>query len=144
MQPFSESPQPSGTGPVHPTDELNGTPCVLCEAISGIREVLGANDHAVAVADAYPVTRGHLLVIPRRHVADFFELDDDEVTAVFQLARLVRPITAEGWNIGVNVNPAAGQTIGHVHVHVIPRRHGDVEQPEGGVRWVIPHKARYR
>jgi diadenosine tetraphosphate (Ap4A) HIT family hydrolase len=102
----------------------------------------------VAVADAFPVSAGHTLVIPRRHVTSFFELTEGEVVAVYELLRRVKvrldgELKPGGYNVGVNVGAVSGQTVGHVHVHLIPRYPGDVPDPVGGVRNVIPGKGRY-
>jgi diadenosine tetraphosphate (Ap4A) HIT family hydrolase len=104
--------------------------------------------HAHAFADAYPVTEGHTLVVPTRHVASLFDLPPDEGADVWRLVREVREALAashdpDGFNIGVNDGEAAGQTVGHAHVHVIPRYAGDVGDPRGGIRWVIPDRAPY-
>ena len=106
------------------------------------------NDCAVAFPDAFPVTEGHTLVIPKRHVASLFDLPDEEQTAVWRLVAQVRGnlesvLRPDGFTVGVNDGPAAGQTVPHAHVHVIPRRAGDVADPRGGVRWVVPAKAPY-
>ncbi len=106
------------------------------------------NDHAIAVQDAYPVTDGHTLVIPRKHVASIYELTGEEQSAVWSLVaevrnRLLTGLKPDGFNIGVNDGCAAGQTIEHAHVHVIPRRKGDVPDPRGGIRWIIDDKANY-
>ncbi|MDD3111783.1 MAG: HIT family protein, partial [Methanofollis liminatans] len=98
--------------------------------------------------DAFPVTQGHILIIPFRHLSSFFDATDEERTALFDLVARCREIVAEryrpdGWNIGVNVGPAAGQTVPHLHVHLIPRYGGDVPDPRGGVRGVIPEKQKY-
>lgn len=103
---------------------------------------------AVVVRDAYPVAPGHTLVIPRRHVGSFFELHHSEQAAMLTLvdrARqgLEREFSPDGYTIGVNDGAAAGQTVPHVHMHVIPRHRGDVADPRGGIRWVLPLKARY-
>jgi diadenosine tetraphosphate (Ap4A) HIT family hydrolase len=103
---------------------------------------------AVAVRDAYPVAPGHTLVIPRRHVGSFFELLLPEKIAMLELldqakADVEHELASEGYTIGLNDGAAAGQTVPHVHLHLIPRRTGDVEDPRGGVRWVIPARARY-
>jgi diadenosine tetraphosphate (Ap4A) HIT family hydrolase len=103
---------------------------------------------AVAVLDGFPVTQGHTLVIPRRHVASLFELPDEEQAAVWKLvaqvrALLVAELRPDGFNVGLNDGTSAGQTVMHAHIHVIPRRHGDVADPRGGVRWIIPNKAAY-
>jgi len=110
--------------------------------------VLFRNDAAVAVRDAYPVTPGHTLVIPRRHVASFFEatpLEREAMLALLDMAKqqLQAEFGPAGYNIGINDGAAAGQTIGHLHVHLIPRHPSDSPDPRGGVRWVIPEKADY-
>jgi diadenosine tetraphosphate (Ap4A) HIT family hydrolase len=110
--------------------------------------VTRASTHARAFADAYPVTEGHTLVVPIRHVASLFDLQPDELADVWRLVGEVRAAlaashTPDAFNIGVNDGEAAGQTVGHAHVHVIPRRRGDVPDPRGGVRWVIPDRAPY-
>jgi diadenosine tetraphosphate (Ap4A) HIT family hydrolase len=89
-----------------------------------------------------------MLIVPKRHVASLFDLAEEEQDAIWRLVALVRAelmaqLKPDGFNIGVNDGPAAGQTILHAHVHIIPRRKGDVADPRGGVRWIIPSKARY-
>jgi diadenosine tetraphosphate (Ap4A) HIT family hydrolase len=106
------------------------------------------NSAAVAVLDGFPVSEGHSLVIPKRHVELLFDLPDEELAKVWSLVARARQLLKskyqpDGFNIGVNEGQAAGQTIGHAHVHVIPRRSGDVPDPRGGIRWVIPAKAKY-
>jgi diadenosine tetraphosphate (Ap4A) HIT family hydrolase len=106
------------------------------------------NECAVAFLDAFPVAEGHMLVVPKQHVASLFDLPDAEQVAIWKLVALVRDKLAsnlqpDGFNVGVNDGPAAGQTVLHAHVHVIPRRVGDVADPRGGVRWIIPDKAAY-
>ena len=98
--------------------------------------------------DGYPVSPGHALVIPRRHIATWFDASRDEQTALLEgiervRQEILRRHQPDGFNIGINVDAAAGQTVPHLHVHVIPRRDGDVADPRGGVRWVLPDKARY-
>ena len=111
--------------------------------------VIASNDLAYAVLDGFPVTEGHALVIPKRHVTDFFGLSDEEVLACNQLMKelrttmLVQDQLVEGFNIGMNAGEVAGQTIFHCHIHLIPRRKGDVENPRGGVRHTIPGKGFY-
>ena len=107
-----------------------------------------ANEWAVVRRDANPVTPGHLLIITRWHVADFFDTTPDERRALLELLqraqeRLRRERTPDGFNVGVNVGAAAGQTIAHVHVHLIPRYRGDTPRPRGGVRGVIPDRQSY-
>lgn len=103
---------------------------------------------ALAKRDGYPVSKGHTLIIPRRHVVSFFETTEEERLAMLKLldemkARLDREHTPDGYNIGINNGAAAGQTVMHVHMHLIPRYAGDRPDPRGGVRWVIPEKAAY-
>lgn len=121
--------------------------CPLCSAADG-REILAANTHALAIWDAFPVSPGHALIVSRRHVADLFELSSDEQSALWALLPAVKTTIAArhepaGYNVGVNVGAAAGQTVGHVHVHVIARYEGDAADPRGGVRWVLPDRAAY-
>ena len=111
--------------------------------------VVASNALAYAVRDGYPVTEGHTLVIPKRHIADFFELSDEESIACNQLLKELRSTImaedqlVEGFNIGMNAGAVAGQTIFHCHIHLIPRRNGDVENPRGGVRHTIPGQGFY-
>ena len=98
--------------------------------------------------DAYPVSEGHALVITRRHVATWFDATGEEQAALVQGIERVRQeieksLSPDGYNVGFNAGEAAGQTVFHLHVHVIPRLRGDVEDPRGGVRWVVPAKAGY-
>ncbi len=109
--------------------------------------VLG-NDLAYARLDKYPVTPGHLLILPRRHVATWFDANADERQALLALLEQGRRLLDEqhapdGYNIGINVGEAAGQTVMHLHVHLIPRYRGDVANPRGGVRGVIPSRQNY-
>lgn len=110
--------------------------------------ILLENAFAAAFPDAFPVAEGHTLVVPKRHVASLFELSDEEQATLWRLVTLVRAklmdeLKPDGFNIGVNDGLAAGQTVMHAHVHVIPRRTGDVADPRGGMRWIIPSKAKY-
>lgn len=120
--------------------------CPFCALPAG--RLLFRNDAAVVVRDAYPVTPGHTLVIPVRHVTSFFDATPTEREAMLALLDMAQQqIQAEfgpaGYNIGINDGAAAGQTIGHLHMHLIPRYTGDRPDPRGGVRWVIPDKADY-
>jgi diadenosine tetraphosphate (Ap4A) HIT family hydrolase/5-methylcytosine-specific restriction endonuclease McrA len=121
--------------------------CLFCKITPD--RILASNTLAFAIRDNYPVTRLHTLVISKRHAATFFDLFEPERRAINQLLDELRAeITKEdssvtGFNIGMNSGDAAGQTIGHSHVHLIPRRQGDVKDPRGGVRSVIPGKAVY-
>lgn len=106
------------------------------------------NDHAMAIKDAYPVTAGHTLIIPKRHFASFFEANSDDQASLFNLLTemrkvLIEELSPDGFNIGINDGTAAGQTVMHLHLHLIPRFNGDIEDPRGGVRWIMPDKAPY-
>ena len=106
------------------------------------------NDEAFVIRDDYPVSPGHSLVIPRRHVGSFFELNAAERASMLKLLEATKveldaALRPDGYNIGINDGPAAGQTVAHVHMHLIPRFAGDVVDPRGGVRWVIADKAKY-
>lgn len=120
--------------------------CPFCAA--EIPGVILANDHAVAVYDGFPVTPGHSLIIPRRHMASFFEASREERTALLDLLEEMRTLlqmehNPDGFNIGINDGAAAGQTVMHLHIHLIPRYAGDTDDPRGGVRWIMPEKAPY-
>jgi len=128
--------------------------CPFCE-IAGLEngwESKGAGTtigrSSAAFPDNYPVTPGHTLVVPRRHVMNVFQLDIDERYDLWAMVALVadhlRSSGVTDMNIGTNVGAFAGQTVEHAHVHVIPRTEGDTRDPRGGVRWVIPEKARYQ
>jgi diadenosine tetraphosphate (Ap4A) HIT family hydrolase len=114
-----------------------------------VHRVIMENAHAYSIRDGFPVTEGHSLVIPKRHVEDYFGLAPYELLACDELIRKLRreimdeDPTVKGFNIGANAGAAAGQTIFHCHVHVIPRREGDVASPRGGVRHTIPGKGEY-
>ncbi len=110
--------------------------------------VIDSNDLAFAIEDAFPVSPGHALIVSRRHVESFFDLTVDEVAAIVALlhrakARLDERDHPGGYNVGINIGRDAGQSVMHVHVHLIPRYAGDVAMPEGGVRNVIPGKGPY-
>ena len=121
--------------------------CPFCDLAPA--RIVTRNEHGVVIRDAYPVTPGHTLVIPIRHVGSFFELRPDERGALLALldqAKSDLEIAGDkpdGYNIGINDGPAAGQTVPHLHIHLIPRRSGDLADPRGGVRWIIPEKAAY-
>ena len=106
------------------------------------------NEHAFSLFDSYPVTEGHMLVVPKRRVSEVFELTDKEYKACFDLVKIVKDYLKDkhrtnSFNIGINCGADAGQTIFHAHIHVIPRYKDDVPNPRGGVRNVIPDKADY-
>lgn len=121
--------------------------CPFCTLIAG-GGLEDGSEHAVVIRDRYPVSQGHRLVVPRRHVASLFALDAEAQADCWALVARVRATLADalhpaGFNVGLNDGEAAGQTVGHAHVHVIPRFAGDVPDPRGGVRWVIPDRAPY-
>lgn len=110
--------------------------------------VILANELAVAIRDAYPVSSGHSLILPRRHVGSFFDTTQEERIAMLALLGSVREglereCHPAGYNIGINDGPAAGQTVLHLHLHLIPRHTGDRPDPRGGIRWIFPEKAKY-
>lgn len=120
--------------------------CPFC-ALAAERILLLA-DEALVIRDAFPVSPGHTLVIPRRHIGSFFELTDAERVCMVELlarakAELDLSFQPDGFNIGINDGTAAGQTVPHLHLHLIPRYRGDAPDPRGGVRWVLPAKAKY-
>jgi diadenosine tetraphosphate (Ap4A) HIT family hydrolase len=122
------------------------TSCVLCTLPS--ERILGENDHAVWILDLHPVSPGHSLIVPKRHVESFFETPPPEREAILSLLDRAREHASRnhapsGYNIGINEGPAAGQSVPHLHIHLIPRFIGDRKDPRGGVRWVIPEKADY-
>ena len=107
-----------------------------------------ANDKGVVVRDGYPISQGHTLIIPKRHIGSFFDLQQDERDGLMVLVDeakqgLDKEFQPDAYNIGINDGAAAGQTVPHLHIHLIPRYKGDQEDPRGGVRWIIPEKAKY-
>ncbi len=125
---------------------MDNTDCPFCQLEQ--RRIMLENDFAAAFPDGFPIANGHTLVVPKRHVASLFDLSEEEQEALWKLVaqvrgRLMAELKPDGFNIGLNDGPAAGQTVMHAHVHVIPRRQGDTEDPRGGVRWILPKKAQY-
>jgi ATP adenylyltransferase len=122
--------------------------CVFCN-IKKTKKFIIENKWAFAVKDSYPVTKGHTLIISKRHESDFFNLPEEEKTEALKLVvkmkerLLLKDDNIDGFNIGINIGRAAGQTVPHVHIHIIPRRRGDCKDPTGGVRGVIPEKQAY-
>jgi ATP adenylyltransferase len=112
--------------------------------------IIAKNSLAFMISDGFPVTHLHTLVIPKRYVSDYFELYSSEERAIQQLLRQARAAireqdgTVTAFNVGINAGAAAGQTVPHCHVQLIPRREGDSANPRGGVRGVIPGRADYR
>jgi ATP adenylyltransferase len=126
---------------------INDSDCIFCSIDD--ERILNENQHAVAIRDQFPVTHLHTLVIPKRHAPDYFDLTQEEILACDSLLRfekdsiLAQDKTVEGFNVGINAGEVAGQTIPHCHIHLIPRRNGDVPKPRGGVRNTIPGKGDY-
>lgn len=126
---------------------MNVNDCVFCNKDEN-RKVIYEGKVWIAVMDGYPVSEGHTLLIPKRHVETYFELNEFEMLSLHLAIKKVKEKLDEmyhpdGYNIGMNCGTAAGQTVMHCHVHVIPRYNGDVENPRGGVRGVIPSKKEY-
>jgi len=120
--------------------------CIFCNPDPS--RVFYEDEWVLAVWDVFAVSAGHSLIVPRRHVSDWWQATPEERRALTEATLAVKNIiektqTPDGYNIGVNVGAAGGQTIFHLHLHVIPRYKGDVPQPRGGVRWVIPERADY-
>lgn len=121
--------------------------CLFCEIPS--ERIIASNELAYAIRDGFPVTPMHTLIIPKRHAVDYFELTKDELLACHDLIHQLKESISEedsavvAFNIGMNAGEAAGQTVFHCHIHLIPRRSGDVENPRGGVRHLIPNKGFY-
>ena len=120
----------------------------LCPFCNLEREKILESELSFAIYDGFPVNEGHALIIPKRHTANYFDLSLEEQKDCIELLNRVKGIVQEkynpsGFNVGININEAAGQTVPHVHIHLIPRYEGDVEEPRGGVRGVIPGKRNY-
>ena len=122
-------------------------PCLFCNINS--KDLIFDNEFAFASFDSYPVSKYHSLIVPKRHILDYFELTNDEMLACNDLIKKIKKKiqnedkTVDGFNIGTNSGVVAGQSIMHCHIHLIPRRKGDVDNPQGGVRGVIPSKQHY-
>ncbi|MDO9066996.1 MAG: HIT family protein [Deltaproteobacteria bacterium] len=131
--------------------------CPFC--ILDTTRIIAANGHAIAIYDGFPVSPGHMLIIPKRHIVSFFEATRDEQAAMLDLLAEMRQLLLnpsqppfvkgrslqipDGFNIGINDGIAAGQTVMHLHIHLIPRYAGDAADPRGGVRWIMPETAPY-
>ena len=127
------------------------TDCLFCKIQQPgyEKEIVYSNEYFVATRDSYPVTPLHTLIIPKRHFASFFEMNDDEQAAVFSILKQQRDeimtldSSVTSFNVGTNDGIDAGQSIYHLHIHLFPRRPGDIENPRGGVRGIIPAKQKY-
>ena len=121
-------------------------PCPFCTLPQ--ERIIDSNDLALVIRDGYPVSPGHTLIIPKRHIGSWFEITPEEQNAMLNLLGRAKAVLGEefkpdSYNIGINDGPTAGQTVPHLHMHLIPRYKGDLEDPRGGVRWIIPGKAKY-
>jgi len=123
-------------------------PCLFCNIKqSGCAH---ENDLAYASYDSYPVSKHHCLIIPKRHIKNYFDLSNEELIACNNLIKIIKneiidkDKAVKGFNLGTNIGQISGQSILHCHFHLIPRREGDVENPQGGVRSVIPQKQHYK
>ena len=121
-------------------------PCPFCTLPP--ERIIDSNDLALVIRDGYPVSPGHTLVIPKRHIGSWFETTPEEQSAMLNLLERAKVVLEtefkpDGYNIGINDGPTAGQTVPHLHMHLIPRYKGDLTDPKGGVRWIIPEKAKY-
>ena len=126
---------------------ITGSKCIFCNSISE-RERIIESKTAYAIYDKFPVNKGHALIIPKRHCEDYFSLTIEEQSDCLLMLNKVKEIISDlynpdGFNIGINIGEMAGQTINHVHIHLIPRYAGDVKEPKGGVRGVIPSRQKY-
>lgn len=133
--------------PYHQTSRPNPENCPFCSP-EAERELLTESATCYALLDKFPVSPGHTLIIPKKHIAGYFDVSTHTKTALWLMADRVKDLLTErfspdGFNVGINIGTAAGQTVSHVHIHVIPRYIGDVEKPKGGVRHVIPGKGDY-
>jgi diadenosine tetraphosphate (Ap4A) HIT family hydrolase len=122
--------------------------CPFCN-LGPDREIIAESELVFSIYDKFPVSMGHVLIVPKRHSADYFELTSEEQYICWTMVNTVKQILThkynpDGFNIGINVNKEAGQTIPHAHIHLIPRYKGDIKDPEGGVRGVIPPKKVYK
>ncbi|MCW8892990.1 MAG: HIT family protein [Deltaproteobacteria bacterium] len=120
--------------------------CLFCRYDNAL--YIHENSLAFAIADTFPLTQGHTLILPKRHIESLFDASPDEIQALFSLINAARnqldnQCRPDGFNVGVNDGTAAGQTLMHLHVHLIPRYQGDKEDPRGGMRWIMPDKADY-
>ncbi len=120
--------------------------CPFCSIPAG--EIVLSNEYCFAKWDLYPVNQGHLLIIPKRHFSSYFDARQDEINAFWQIINDAKTLiddqfSPDGYNVGINVGETAGQTVFHLHIHLIPRYKGDVADPTGGVRGIIPGKQKY-
>ena len=120
--------------------------CPFCQL--DLSNQLFANHFAIAIVDGFPISRGHSLILPKRHLSSLFEATEEKRAALWELLartreHLLTQYQPDGFNIGINDGNSAGQTVMHLHIHVIPRYTGDMADPRGGIRWIMPDKAPY-
>jgi diadenosine tetraphosphate (Ap4A) HIT family hydrolase len=125
---------------------MTSRPCPFCHPDP--ERVFNEGSHVFALWDAYPVSDGHALIVPRRHMGSWMEVTPEEQAELLEAIAAVREEieatrSPDGYNMGINDGFPAGQTVDHLHLHVIPRYEGDVQDPRGGIRWVIPERAPY-
>lgn len=121
-------------------------PCPFCTMPA--ERIIDSNEFGMTIRDGFPISPGHTLIIPKRHIGSWFEISKDEQLGLLELLERAKTIlqiefNPDGYNIGINDGPAAGQTVPHLHMHLIPRYKDDLDDPRGGVRWIIPNKAKY-
>lgn len=125
------------------------TNCTFCEIQDDAKRIpVAQNELAIAIRDGYPVSNGHTLIIPKRHIRSFFDMTETERSSIFNLLTIAKnnldqEFGPDAYNIGINDGQNAGQTVPHLHIHLIPRYKGDTEDPRGGIRWIMPDKADY-
>lgn len=120
--------------------------CPFCNLSD--KRIIQSNDLTLAIWDGFPISPGHALILPKRHFCSVFDATQYEVSSLIRLVKSIKYVLQEkfnpdGYNIGINDGYAAGQTISHLHIHLIPRYNGDSPDPKGGVRWIFPDKADY-
>jgi diadenosine tetraphosphate (Ap4A) HIT family hydrolase len=120
--------------------------CPFCNLDSN--RIVTETEHTLTIRDGFPISPGHTLVIPKRHIASFFDITAEERNQLLDAIdhakqALDKEIRPDGYNIGINSGEAAGQTVMHLHIHLIPRFNGDCTDPKGGIRWIFPDKAKY-
>lgn len=120
--------------------------CPFCQIPD--ERIINRSHSYIVIRDGYPVTPGHTLIVPHRHISSFFDLNSVERKSLFDMLDTVKgqlddEYHPDSYNIGINDGPEAGQTVPHLHIHVIPRYKGDMEDPRGGIRWLFPDKAKY-
>jgi diadenosine tetraphosphate (Ap4A) HIT family hydrolase len=131
------------------SNTLQNNDCIFCRLLIEQKNIVLINNYCFVIYDGFPVSKGHSLIIPKRHFGSFFELTEEELSSIHDLLKIMQKTLSsedksiDGFNIGINSGKSAGQTIMHLHVHLIPRRTGDIENPKGGVRGVIPNKMKY-